>query len=390
MRILLATTRAWHLPHTAKAFFQRTALAGLWMADKNRVGIPVDRYCRCWPFHLAMKPFYHCAPQIWDERAGYLFLPVYTSWLRAKLRSARCPPFDVIQVIMGFGNEAFAIAEERGALKVVDCPNSHPTTYYGHWQRECDLWCPGERVPIPRFMFARMNRELHRADVVLCPSNFVRDTMVANGLAAEKCIVNPFGVNTGIFTPRQSPPAKPRFISVGTICVRKGYQYLFRAFAKVKAVRPDAELICVGGFKRDFRKERPKWTGTYTHYDSLTHEQLGDLLRAGTAFVFPSCEEGFARVLSEAMAAGLPLIASYESGATTLVQDGVEGFIVPHNPDTIAEAMLRLASDPALSQRMGEAAFKRGGERNTWQDYGDRLLAEYRRRLELKRSSRGN
>jgi glycosyltransferase involved in cell wall biosynthesis len=83
--------------------------------------------------------------------------------------------------------------------------------------------------------------------------------MVANGVDPEKCIINPFGVNTGVFTPRPGPPAKPRFICVGTICVRKGHQYLFRAFAKVKAARPDAELICVGDVKRDFRKELPQW-----------------------------------------------------------------------------------------------------------------------------------
>lgn len=385
MQVLLTTTRAWYLPHTAKAFSQRGALAGLWMADKNSSQLPPDQYLRCWPYHLAMKPFYHFTPQIWSERATYFFLHVYTLWLRAQLRSVRCPRYDVVHAIMGFASEAFADAEQRGAVKVLDCPNSHPTSYHGYWQRECDLWCPGEKVPIPRYMFARMNREIQRADVVLCPSNFVRDTMVANGVDAEKCIIKPFGVNTSVFTPRPGPPARPRFICVGTICLRKGHQYLFRAFAKVKAARPDAELVCVGDYKCDFRKERPKWEGTFTHQPALPHKELSELLRSCTAFVLPSCEEGFARVLSEAMATGLPLVASYESGATTLLQDGVEGFIVTQSPDAIANAMLRLAEDAALNQRMGEAAYKKGAERNTWQDYGDRLLAEYQRRVQLKR-----
>jgi glycosyltransferase involved in cell wall biosynthesis len=381
MKVLVATTRAWYLPHTARAFAARQALAGLWMADKNSSQLPPDQYRRCWPYHLALKPFYHGTSQIWSERATYYFLPIYTHWLRAQLRAARCPQFDVVHAMMGFATEAFAVAEQRGALKVVDCPNSHPTSYFGYWQRECDLWCQGEKVPIPRYMFARMNRELQRADVVLCPSDFVRDTMVTNGVDAGKCIVNPFGVNTSTFTPRLGPPPKPRFICVGTICVRKGHQYLFRAFARVKAARPDAELICVGDIKRDFRKEWPKWAGSFTHYPSLSHAKLSELLRSCTAFVLPSCEEGFARVLSEAMATGLPLIASYESGATTLLRDGVEGFVVSQTPDAIAKAMLRLAEDSELNQHMGEAAYRRGGERNTWQDYGDRLLKEYAARL---------
>jgi glycosyltransferase involved in cell wall biosynthesis len=84
----------------------------------------------------------------------------------------------------------------------------------------------------------------------------------------------------------------------------------------------------------------------------------------------------------EALASGLPVIGTHEGGATTLVQDGVEGFIVRgRDPQHIAEAMLRVAKDRELCQRMGEAAFKKGAVSNTWQDYGDRLLAEFKRRL---------
>jgi glycosyltransferase involved in cell wall biosynthesis len=114
----------------------------------------------------------------------------------------------------------------------------------------------------------------------------------------------------------------------------------------------------------------------------LTHPKLAELLRTCTAFVLASCEEGFARVIPEAMAAGLPIVATYESGATTLVEDGVEGFIVRgRDPAHIAEAMIRLAEDREMNRRMGAAAHQKGAVRNTWQDYGDRLLAEYRARL---------
>lgn len=381
VKVLLATPGAWYLRQTAKALEVRGALSGLLVSDKNSTGVSAQAYRRCWPFHLAMKPFYHGAPQIWTEKASYGFFPIWKCWLLAQ----RLPQFNVAHAIMGFAAELFEKAEKVGALKVVDCPNSHPTTYYGYWQRECDLWCPGEKVPIPRWMFARMNRDLHRADLVLCPSQFVRDTMVLNGIPPEKCLVNPFGVNTDIFQPRSSLPDKPRFVVVGTICLRKGFQYLFRAFELVRRQLPNAELVVVGDYKTDFRRERPKWAGGFTHYPSLPHPELAKLLQTCTAFVFPSMEEGFARVISEAMGAGLPIIASYESGATTLVQDGIEGFIVRgSDPAHIAEAMIKVATDPQLNQRMGNAAHQKGALRNTWQDYGDRLLAEYERRLQLR------
>ena len=376
-KVLLATCGAWWLPHTAKAFENRDALAGFWISAKNSTKVSSDLYRRCWPFHIAMKPFYHFAPQIWQEKMFYVFLPLWRSWVKSQ--SPRS--YNVIQAIMGYGTELFDKCGD-GVLKVVDCPNSHPTSYYGYWQRECDLWCPGEKVPIPQSMFARINRDLERADLVLCPSIFVKDTMVLNGIPEAKCFVNPFGVDSQLFKPRSLIPIAPKFICVGTICVRKGYQYLFRAFELVKKVIPDAELICVGDYKRDFAKEKPKWNGLFTHIPHVDHPTLANMLQKCTAFVFPSQEEGFARVISEAMGAGLPIIASYESGATTLVRDGVEGFIVRgRDPHHIAEAMIRVASDTELNLKMGRSAFEKGASKNSWQDYGDRLLDAFAQKL---------
>ena len=141
-------------------------------------------------------------------------------------------------------------------------------------------------------------------------------------------------------------------------------------------------MICVGDLKTDFRKEWPRWRGTFTHVPHLPHPELAQLLQTCTAFVFPSQEEGFARAIVEAMAVGLPIIASPESGATTLVENGVEGFIVRgRDLQHIAEAMIRVAQDTELCRRMGDAAHNKGAIKNSWQDYGDRLLAEYAKRL---------
>jgi glycosyltransferase involved in cell wall biosynthesis len=331
--------------------------------------------------HAALKPFLHLAPQLWQEHAFYALFPLWKAWLKTQ----PVPKFNAVQTILGFGTELYAVADRIGALKVVDCPNSHPVTYRGFWQRECDLWCPGERIPIPDWLLARMNRELDEADLILCPSTFVRDSMLLNGIAAEKCFVAPFGVDTSIFRQRLEVPARPRFVAVGTICVRKGFQYLFRAFAEVKRQLPEAELICVGDYKTDFRRERPKWEGTFTHHPHLTHAELAALLQTCTAFVFPSQEEGFARAQMEAMAVGLPVVGTHEGGATTLIEDGVQGFIVRgRDPQHIAEAMLRVARDRELNARMGAAAYEVGARKNTWQDYGDRLLKEFGRRLAAK------
>ncbi len=378
VQVLLVSTGTWHMDRTAKAFAEREALAGLWMANKNSTGVPSEKYRRCWPFHLAMKPFYAAMPKRYWENAFYAFVPIWSRWVR----SQTLPRCNVVQAIMGFGTEIFDRADETGALKVMECPNSHPTSYFGFWQRECDIWCPGEKVIVPRWMYARMNRELERADLIVVESKFGRESMIYNGIPDRKVVINPLGLDTSVFRKRSALPDKPRFICVGSITLRKGHQYLFRAFQIVKKALPEAELICAGGYKYDFRRERPKWEGTFTH-THLPQAQLAEVLCNCTAFVFPSQEEGIAESQVQALASGLPVIGTHTGGTTTLVDDGVEGVIVNgRDPQQIAAAMIRLATDHELNRRMGEAAYRKGAIRNTWQDYGDRLLAEYERRLD--------
>lgn len=360
-----------HLRPVARALQDRDALAGLWICDKNSTGVSPGKFRRCWPYHLAMKPFYHLTSIGFREQMAIRCWPIWAAWVKRQTP----PAFDVAYACMGQGAELFEIAERTGALKIVDASSSHPTSFYGFWQRECDLWNPGSRVALPRWLFTLCNQDLERADLILCPSKFVRDSMLYNGIPESKCFLNPYGVDTSMFMPRTVLPEKPRFVCVGTICLRKGHQYLFRAFEKVRSILPDAELVCAGGYYPDFKPERKRWEGTFTHFEHLPHSELAKILREATAFVFPSNEEGFARAIIEGMAAGLPIIATHESGATTLVDDGIEGMIVKaRNVDHIAEAMIRAATNREGNERMGRAAFERGARKNAWGDFTDRLV----------------
>jgi glycosyltransferase involved in cell wall biosynthesis len=385
MRIVLAACGSAHLRPISRALQDRGDLAALWITDKNNTGILPDKFRRCWPYHLAMKPFYHLAPIGITEKVAMALLPAWGAWVR----NQKTEPFDVAYSVMGHATGLFDLADRVGALKVVDATNSHPTSYYGFWQRECDLWSPGTKVNVPRWIFSRANRELERADVIMCPSKFVRDSMLYNGIPESKCILNPYGVDTAQFTPRTSVPTKPRFICVGTICLRKGHQYLFRAFAKVREVLKDAELVCVGGDYPDFRREWPRWKGTFTYLHNIPVTQLAQVLRESTAFVFPSNEEGFAKALIEAMASGLPIIATHQSGATTLVDDGVQGLIVRgRDVDQLAEAMIKVASDRELNEKMGRAAYARGAQKNSWGDFAERTVRICEAALEKRKSRR--
>jgi glycosyltransferase involved in cell wall biosynthesis len=383
-KLLFSGMVSWHLGHTGREAEKLGALGGFWMGSSCPAEISPSFYKRIWPYHMAQKSFYHLPFPDFEERMRWRNLPFYDAWMA---RQTLPDGVNAVQGPMGSCEALFSMAERSGrpVLKVFDSTNSHPTSQFGHWQRECDLYSSGYQLPVAPWVRSRINREIEAADVILCPSHFVRDTMLLNGIPAEKCFVSHFGVNTAVFKRRVSLPDRPRFICVGSLTVRKGQQYLFRAFEKVKETLPAAELVCVGGIRPDFEKEIKKWKGSFTHYTGVPHAELARMLGESTAFILPSLEEGFARVLSEAMAVGLPILASYESGATTVVRDGLEGIIIhPRDIEGIAQAMLRMARDPDANLAMGEAAYLAGGKSNTWADYTLRLLNEYSRRLDSR------
>lgn len=381
IRAVFAGMTSWYMSHTAREFQAMGSLGGYWVGNANISGIHPNSYKRIWCYHLAQKIFYHLPFVDLEERMRWNNLPLYDAWISRQILPEEV---NIVQGPMGSCEALFKLAEKSGRkiLKVFDAPNSHPTSQFGYWQRECDLYCPGYIVPPTQRVRSRIVREIESADLVLCPSNFVKDTMVQNGIPHEKCFVSHFGVNTDVFKKRTKLPKNPRFICVGSLTVRKGHQYLFRAFKKVKAVLPNAELVCIGGIRPDFKTEIENWRGTFEYHSTMSHAKLAEMLTQCTAFVFPSLEEGFARVLPEAMSAGLPILASYESGATTIIQDGVDGIILkPHDINGIASAMIKVAQDHSLNVSLGNAAYEVGAKSNTWADYAKRLHNEYTKRL---------
>ena len=374
MKILYASCGGTWVHLAATEMLRLGQQASLYTATRNFTDLPPLSYRRSWPFSIACQPFLRFAKGRFAEKGFHTMLPIWRVWLKHQ----NLPKVDVVHSVMGFTAEPFDHAEKTGALKVLDASNSHPTSFYGFWQRELDIWNPGARVGVPRAAFASMNRELERADVIVCASTYVRDSMLYNGIPESKLAVNPFGADLSVFSPRQQLPEKPRFLFAGALTLRKGLQYLVPAFERLKKEMPEAELVLCGGVYPDFSKLFHKWRHLFTHSQGLSHPELAKLMQSCTAFVFPSIEEGFARVLSEAMAAGLPVIATYNSGAPTVVENRREGIIVPaRSTNAVYEAMKQMIQQPDLCDAMGKAAARKIGEQGSWACYGKRLLDIY-------------
>jgi glycosyltransferase involved in cell wall biosynthesis len=378
MKILIASFNSWHMDNAAKAYELRGELSGLFIGNANTKNITKDKYKRCWSYALAMHPIFKFHNKNYEFWQYSIFMTLYNGWLKKQ----HVKNIDVVQAIAWGAKAPFDLAEKLGAKKVIDMPNSYPTTYDAIERREMALWGSKVKPAIPAHIIKQVTRDIERADLVLCPSKWVYDSMLSNGIPKSKCAINHFGVNIDSFIERNKIPKKPRFVITGSIRLRKGHQYLFLAFSKLLEIYSDAELVVVGDVHKDFEQLWKARSVPLTHYKSLTHKELSDLYQTCTAFVLPSLEEGFARVLIEAMASGLPIITTYESGATTLISNGLEGLIVrSRSVSEITDAMIFLIKNPEENLKLGERAAEKGRIKNTWQDYGDRNIEIFKKIL---------
>jgi starch synthase len=111
-------------------------------------------------------------------------------------------------------------------------------------------------------------------------------------------------------------------------------------------------------------------------FGSIPRAELYAYYNQGLVFVLPSIEEGLALVQAQAMACGLPIIATTNTGAEDLFADGIEGFIVPvRAPEAIREKVLHLYKNPELRRGMGDASLRRVQSIGGWDSYGDSISA---------------
>jgi glycosyltransferase involved in cell wall biosynthesis len=225
--------------------------------------------------------------------------------------------------------------------------------------------------------------EFESVDVILCPSETVKESFLRQGIATERLIVVPHGVDvpeTGLGQPPADRPDEFRVLYVGQLHFRKGLRYLLEALSGL--VERGVQCRLAGP---DFGLAGVRWDD-YPGYVERTGPLKGaDLWKeylSADVFVLPSVEEGFGLVVLEAMRAGLPVIVSSAVGACDMVRDGVDGFIVPvGNATAIREKIEWMIDHPEQRKQMGVAARDRASSGLGWDESAARLVAELERKI---------
>jgi len=199
----------------------------------------------------------------------------------------------------------------------------------------------------------------------VCVSEYIRRRAIEWGYPAERTVVLPIGVDTGVIKP--VPFAEtPRIVHVARLVEVKGTADLLRAFATVRRALPSAELVVVGDGPLRAQlgalatqlgvAAAVRFLGALPHAEVLAEIGAAQVLCLPSATAPNGAEEGLGLVLLEAAASGRPVVGTDHGGIPEAVVDGVNGYLVPErDPAALADRLLALLADPGLGERLGAA-----------------------------------
>ncbi len=312
-----------------------------------------------------------------ERRIPHFLAITYDAFDRAVAR--RIEPADVVVGWSAMALHTHRRARALGARTVVERGSSHIVYQREVLEEEMRRWGVRGAAPSDDWMLERELREYEEADAIGIASDFVRRSFVAKGVPESKLIQVPYGVDLRAFQPGARSRPGFRAIYVGALSLRKGIPDLLEA-----ARRASVELWLVGPRSAEVEPFLADYAGSHTWQGAVPQARLPDWYRDADVFVIASLEDGYAMVVPQALACGLPVICTENTGAAELIEEGVNGFVVPiRDPDAIARCLCLLRDDPTRLAAMKRAAASSIAAGGSWRDYG-RAIAEHYRRLVVR------
>jgi glycosyltransferase involved in cell wall biosynthesis len=234
---------------------------------------------------------------------------------------------------------------------------------------------PGQRLSLE-------NLGLVAADQVVVNSQAVCQELTARGLPLRRIDVVPNGVDLSTYYPAPDWPVDDGYILfVGRLVPQKGVEILLQAFGVVLHRCPESRLIIAGDGELELYLQRLARYLGFPHRVSFVGWQTGpalvELYQRAKVIVIPSYYEPFGIVALEAMACGRPVVASRVGGLAEIIEDGVQGYLVPTGDYLqLARRLANLILDPGRCQWMGKAALSHA-TMFAWDKIGHSLIKLY-------------
>ncbi len=225
-------------------------------------------------------------------------------------------------------------------------------------------------LSLPEQDFEHLVQETRMARFFLVASSFTRNSLIEHGAAPEAIRVIPYGVDSVRFHPAVRPPrssAEPlRLLFVGRINERKGLRYLLRALQDL----PHGLVhLTICGRVLDGAEELRNGSLPVTLRPSVSADELVQAYQDADLFVLPSIAEGFGQVLLEALASGLPILSTTATAAPDLIEDGVQGFVVPPGRSDLLVSRIVWAAQHREELRSMATLARQRAERFTWKQF---------------------
>ena len=214
---------------------------------------------------------------------------------------------------------------------------------------------PGGRMRKNASLEKRVRLALLRADAIIAQGNYLRDVILELGIPQDKIVIINNGVDLASYTDSEAfPHPRPYILALGNLIRRKGFDILLKAFKGIREQRVDL-LIAGAGREAQSLKIMARELGLEQQVHFLgvvTGQEKINLYKSALFFVCPSRKEPFANVILEALAAGLPVVASAVDGNLELVHHEKHGLLFPVDDcDALTGALRRMMSEQGLAER---------------------------------------
>jgi glycosyltransferase involved in cell wall biosynthesis len=280
------------------------------------------------------------------EAFRFRLFPFFDRWVKSQLRAGQH-----LLTSYAYANQSLRWVKEHGGSTFIDAQNAHPKEFWDLLSEEGKRW-KSAYPPVSRFYNEQGRDTADHADYVFAPSTFVRRSFLRHGFEERRVFLYSLPVNLQLFHPSGAPrpPERPlTVLNTGALCLRKGTPYLLEAFRLILKQEPRAVLRLTRSVRNDVRDILHRfadlpidWAPPLNTSIPEEREQFVRRYQTSDVFVLPSIEDGFAFVVAEALACGLPVVTTPNTGASDLIRNGENGEVVPiRDSQAIANAVLK-------------------------------------------------